>query len=70
MSLRWMGGVRWVRHALYLLLLAALASAGFVAFLIQSGAVERWARKSLIRQVELRTGTHVELNGFHLHLWR
>lgn len=70
MSLRWMRGVRWVRHTLYLLLLVALAAAGFVAFLIQTGAVERWARKSLIHQVELRTGTRVALNGFHLHLRR
>ncbi|MGH9707162.1 MAG: hypothetical protein ACRD5R_10445, partial [Candidatus Acidiferrales bacterium] len=70
MSLHWMRGGRWVRHTLYLLLLVTLAAAGFVVFLLQTGAVQRWARKSLIRQVELRTGTRVELQGFHLHLWR
>src|SRR5215472_7483231 len=42
---------------------------GALIFLVNSGATQRWVRRELISQIELRTGARVELGGFHLHVW-
>ena len=60
---------RWLRRLATLVL---LCSVGVVCiFLIfEMGLAERWARNSLIHQLETRTGTRVELGGFHMHALR
>src|ERR1700678_3757998 len=41
------------------------------AFLIfKMGIAENWVRKTLVEQLELRTGARVDLGGFHLHALR
>jgi len=67
MSARWF---RWARRCGYgLVAVCLLAAAGTVA-LVRSGFVERWARKKVVEQLELRTGARVELGGFHLQVWK
>ena len=63
MSIRW---TRWLRLTLAIVL--ALTVAIVVAF--ETGLVERWVRRIVIRQLEQSTGGRVELGSFHLHAWR
>src|SRR5271155_980991 len=60
---------RWLRRLATLVL---LSSVGVVCiFLIfEMGLAERWARNSVIQQLEARTGARVELGGFHMHVLR
>src|SRR5271154_6819543 len=60
---------RWLRRLATLVL---LISVGVVCiFLIfEMGLAERWARNSVIQQLEARTGARVELGGFHMHVLR
>ena len=67
MSARW---IRWTRRCVYSLVTVSLIVLTIVAALVQTGFVQRWARKKLIRELEARTGTRVELGGFHLQLWK
>ncbi|HTV58868.1 MAG TPA: translocation/assembly module TamB domain-containing protein [Verrucomicrobiae bacterium] len=67
MSVRWL---RWAKRCIYLSLVVCILAAAGVATLVQTGIVQRWARKKLVQQLELRTGAQVELGGFHLHVWR
>ena len=36
-----------------------------VAFLVWSGAIDRWAQRTIVTQMERVTGTRVELGKFH-----
>jgi translocation and assembly module TamB len=57
---------KWLRF--FAVLLFLLASIVVVVFLIfETGLAEKWLRKTIVRQLELRTGARVELGGFHLH---
>ncbi|HKV04664.1 MAG TPA: translocation/assembly module TamB domain-containing protein [Candidatus Acidoferrales bacterium] len=56
---------RWLAGALILMVAAVLA----VAFLFESGIVERRLRDRLVAEIEQRTGARVDLGGFHLHAW-
>ncbi|MGC1796967.1 MAG: translocation/assembly module TamB domain-containing protein, partial [Candidatus Acidiferrales bacterium] len=57
-------------------LLRALAALAFLAVLLavlvlvalQTGLVNRWVRKTLVRELAARTGTRVELGKLHLHI--
>ena len=63
MKLRWPHGLAAVALAI-----GAVAAGVFCVF--EFGIAQRWARNSLVRQLEERTGARVELGGFHLHAWR
>ena len=63
MNIRWS---RWIKRAL--LLAVAIVVVVFVLF--EAGVVERWVRHIVVSQLADRTGTRVELRGFHLHAWR
>jgi translocation and assembly module TamB len=67
MNSAWVG---WLRRCAYLLLLLCMLIAASAAILLKSGFVERWVGHWLVEQLELRTGARVELQGFHLELWR
>jgi translocation and assembly module TamB len=58
---------RWLRWLLIVALTIATVTAGvFLAF--ETGAVRRWVRFRLMHDLAERTGTRVELGGFHLHV--
>src|SRR5271168_3061839 len=63
MKLRWPHGL-----AAVALLIGAVAGVVFCVF--EFGIAQRWARNTLVHQLEERTGARVELGGFHLHAWR
>ncbi len=63
MKLRWPHGL-----AAVVLLIGVLAGIVFCVF--EFGIAQRWARNSVVEQLEQRTGARVELGGFHLHVWR
>ena len=60
---------KWPRRAAILALILAIPSIA-IFFVFESGIAGRFVRKTLIEQLELRTGARVELGGFHLHLLR
>jgi translocation and assembly module TamB len=45
------------------------APGGFVIFLTTTSGVQ-WMRQLILRQVEQRTGTHLEMDSFRFNLWR
>jgi translocation and assembly module TamB len=60
---------KWLRF--FAILAFVLGATIVVVFLIfETGIAERWVRKTVVEQLELRTGARVELGGFHLHLFR
>jgi translocation and assembly module TamB len=59
-------GKRWTRRAL----ISIVAAVFVVAGVFQSGLAEHWMRRALIGQIERRTGTRVQIGGFHFHVWR
>src|SRR6202795_5268151 len=63
MKLRWPHGL-----AAVALMIGAIAALVFCIF--EFGIAQRWARNSLVRELETRTGARVELGGFHLHALR
>jgi translocation and assembly module TamB len=57
---------KWLRF--FGVLIFLLGSLAVVVFLIfETGLAEKWLRKTIVQQLELRTGSRVELGGFHLH---
>lgn len=60
---------RWAKRCVYLCLVVCILAAVGAAILVQTGVVQRWARKKLVQQLELRTGAQVDLGGFHLQVW-
>jgi translocation and assembly module TamB len=55
----------------FMILIVALGSVAVVVFLVfHTGLAEKWLRKTIVEQLELRTGARVELGGFHLHALR
>jgi len=63
MKLRW-------PHGLAAVALLIGAGAALVFCIFEFGIAQRWARNSLVRQLEASTGARVELSGFHLHALR
>ena len=60
---------KWLRF--FVILIGVLAATVVAVFLIfETGLAENWVRKTLVQQIELRTGARVELGGFHLHALR
>ncbi len=58
---------RWLR--LFAVLTIVLGFGVITVFLLlETGITEMWVRKTLVEQMELRTGARVELGGFHLHV--
>jgi translocation and assembly module TamB len=60
---------KWLRIPAILALIAATIIVG-VFLMFETGMTEKWVRKELVEQLELRTGARVELGGFHLHALR
>ncbi|HLJ24140.1 MAG TPA: translocation/assembly module TamB domain-containing protein [Candidatus Acidoferrales bacterium] len=58
-----------LRHGLGLAALLALLAGLAVAYAIVSGLADRWARQTIVRQLERTTGARVELGNFHFG-WR
>src|SRR3984957_8592892 len=63
MKLRW-------PHGLAAVALLIGAGAALVFCIFEFGIAQRWARNSLLHQLEASTGARVELGGFHLHALR
>ena len=63
MKLRW-------PHGLAAVALLIGAGAALVFCIFEFGIAQRWARNSLVRELEARTGARVEMGGFHLHALR
>ncbi len=61
--------IRWP-HGIAALVLAIGLVAATVFCIFEFGIAQRWARKTLVRQLEMRTGARVELGRFHLHALR
>ncbi len=59
---KWLVKRLWRWLAAMLLLVALLCGAAFLV--LQSGALNRWIRNALVRQIEARTGARVELARF------
>jgi translocation and assembly module TamB len=61
---------RWIRRIVFTLLVLLVVVAAAVAFILESGLGDRWARKAILRQIEQQTGEPVELGAFHFELFR
>jgi translocation and assembly module TamB len=57
--------IHWTRRGLLL----AIAAAILAVLLLWEGFSQEWLRHELVQQIELGTGTRVEMTGFHFHLW-
>ncbi len=58
-----------IRHGLALVVALATIVALVVAYTIASGLADRWARRTIVEQLERTTGARVELGNFHFG-WR
>ena len=58
-----------VKHGLGLVVALALVVGLAIAYVIASGLADRWARRTIVEQLEKTTGARVELGNFHFG-WR
>ena len=58
-----------LKHGLALAVAAVLAVGLVVLYLIGSGLADRWARRTIIEELEKTTGARIELGNFHF-AWR
>src|ERR1700676_4809364 len=58
-----------LKHGLPLVVALASVTGLTVAYLIASGLADRWARRTIVEQLERATGARVELGNFHFG-WR
>src|ERR1700720_1560617 len=58
-----------LKHGLGIVVALALAAGLGVAYLIASGLADRWARRTIVEELEKTTGARVELGNFHFN-WR
>lgn len=58
-----------LKHGVGIVVALALAVGLGVAYLIASGLADRWARRTIVEQLEKTTGARVELGDFHFN-WR
>ena len=58
-----------LKHGLGLVVALALVAGIVVAYAIASGLADRWARRTIVEQLEKATGARVELGNFHFG-WR
>ncbi|MGH9689553.1 MAG: translocation/assembly module TamB domain-containing protein [Candidatus Acidiferrales bacterium] len=56
----------WIGGVLGLLIVAAIA----VMAVFETGLAEQWMRNALVSQIQERTGTRIEMGGFHVDIWR
>ena len=58
-----------LKHGLGIVLALALIAGLAIAYAIASGLADRWARRTIVEQLEKATGARVELGNFHFG-WR
>jgi translocation and assembly module TamB len=58
-----------LKHGLGLVVALAVAAGLAITYVIASGLADRWARKTIVEQLEKTTGARVELGNFHFG-WR
>ena len=58
-----------LKHGLGLVVALALLAGLAVSYVIASGIADRWARRTIVEQLEKTTGARVELGNFHFG-WR
>src|SRR4029077_19980428 len=58
-----------LKHGLGLVVALAVIAGMTLAFVIASGLADRWARRTIVDQLEKTTGARVELGNFHFG-WR
>lgn len=58
-----------LKHGLGLAVLLAVVAALVILYAIASGIVDRWARRTIVQELERTTGARVELGNFHF-AWR
>ncbi len=58
-----------LKHGLALVVGLAIVAALTIAYVIASGLADRWARKTIVEELEKATGARVELGNFHFG-WR
>jgi translocation and assembly module TamB len=58
-----------LRHGLALIVTLAIVAGLGIAYAIVSGLSDRWARRTIVEQLEKATGARVELGNFHFG-WR
>jgi translocation and assembly module TamB len=58
-----------LKHGLGLVVALAILAALAISFAIASGLADRWARRTIVEELEKSTGARVELGNFHFS-WR
>ena len=58
-----------LKHGLGLVVALAVVAGLAIAFVIASGLADRWARRTIVEQLEKTTGARVELGQFHFGWW-
>jgi translocation and assembly module TamB len=58
-----------LKHGLGLFVALAVVAGLAIAYVIASGLADRWARRTIVEQLERSTGARVELGNFHIG-WR
>ncbi len=58
-----------LKHGLGLAVALAIVAGLAIAFVIASGLADRWARRTIVQELEKTTGARVELGNFHF-TWR
>ncbi len=58
------------RHWTGFCVLLAILTGVAIVWVAGTGILDHWLRRQIITQIETRTGTRVEMGGFHFELWR
>ena len=58
-----------LKHGLGIVVALALVAGLAIAYVIASGLADRWARRTIVEELEKTTGARVELGNFHFG-WR
>jgi translocation and assembly module TamB len=59
----------WIGLCLGGLLLILLAAAAAIGIFLHTNLAQQWMRDEVVRQIEQRTGTRVEIGKFHANIW-
>src|ERR1700687_91404 len=58
-----------LKHGMALVAMTAVAFGLALAYIVVSGLADRWARRTVVEELERTTGARVELGNFHIEWW-
>src|ERR1700694_935220 len=58
-----------LKHGMALAAIAAVTIGLALVYIVVSGLADRWARRTVVEELERTTGARVELGNFHIEWW-